>query len=160
MEFEKIYEQLQPMISAHMRKLHIYKNKEHFRQIANVAIWLAWEKYDPQRGDFEPYASQTIRGALLSELTKSSIYEERYIPMEDQIVTAWIERIEEQQQLESLERALETLTVEERDLLINYYYEGYTHKEMAEKRGITLAALQKRKLRLLVKLKEMNFLES
>lgn len=155
MDFEEMYEKLQPMVNAHIRKLHIYKNKEHFRQVANVAIWLAWRNYDSERGDFEPYASQTIRGALLEELTKTTKYEQHYISTEDEVLTGFLEQLEERETILYLEEVLEGVSEVERALIRAYYDEGRSHKEIAEAANISVAALQKRKMRLLLKLREM-----
>lgn len=153
MKFEEMLEQLEPMISAHIRKLHIYKNHEHFRQVARMAIWQAWQKYDSTRGDFQPYASQTIRGALLDELQRTKRYEERYVPMESES----LKELRDQGLVKMEGSILEILqaytTNLEFDLLRYYYYGGYTHEEIAKVFKITTAALQKSKSRLLARLR-------
>lgn len=149
-----MYEKLQPMVSAHLRKLHIYKNIPHFRQVANVSIWLAWRKYDPARGDFEPYASQSIRGALLDELKKASNYDKHYISTEDTRIFEALERIEDASNIRILEAIMEELSAVEQAILKAYYEDGHSHEEIAKCYAITTAALQKRKSRLLLKLRK------
>lgn len=155
MTFEEMYEKLQPMITAHMRKLNIYKNFEQFRQVANIAIWLAWEKYDPKKGDFEPYASQSIRGALLDELKKNARYEELHVPTENSHIQMYLERIEDERNINILEHLTEEMTAIEYAILAAYYFKGNTHKEIADELNITAAALQKRKSRLLKRLRNV-----
>lgn len=153
MAFEEMYEKLQPMITAQMRNLNIYKNFEQFRQAANVAIWLAWKKYDAQKGDFEPYASQSIRGALLDELKKSARYEELQVPTEDSQLQMHLESIEDEKNINILEQLTEEINEVEYRILKAYYFERNTHKEIANELNMTAAALQKQKSRLLKRLR-------
>lgn len=155
MEFEEMFEKLQPMITAHMRKLNIYKNFEQFRQVANIAIWLAWERYDSQKGDFEPYASKSIRGVLLDELKKSIQYEELQIPTEDSQLQMYLDSMEDERNINILEQLTEEINVIEKKILIAYYFEGNTHKEIANELNMTTAALQKKKSRLLKRLRHV-----
>lgn len=155
MEFEEMFEKLQPMITAHMRKLNIYKNFEQFRQVANIAIWLAWERYDPQKGDFEPYASKSIRGALLDELKKSIQYEELQIPTEDSQLQMYLDSMEDERNINILEQLTEEINGIEKKILRAYYFEGNTHKEIANELNMSTAALQKKKSRLLKRLRKV-----
>ncbi|GED20865.1 sigma-70 family RNA polymerase sigma factor [Kurthia gibsonii] len=157
MTFEAMLEKLEPMISAHMRKLHIYKEHEQFRQSARVAIWRAWQRFDAEKGDFEPYAFQTIRGALLDELKMSARYEERFVPTEDDALYEQIQGEGCQRTRDFVEFLAPHTTPEECMILHAYYIEGYDHTEIAAMLGMSRAALQKKKSRLLIRLrKEMS----
>ncbi|MBO0602533.1 hypothetical protein I2483_12775 [Sporosarcina sp. E16_3] len=70
MNFEDVLEQYEPMISASIRKLNIYRDHENFRQAARVALWQAWNRFDDAKGNFTPFAYRSIRGAMLDELKK------------------------------------------------------------------------------------------
>lgn len=154
MEFEKMLQQLEPMISAHLRKLHIYKEHAHFRQVARGAIWQAWLKYDSQRGDFPPFASQTIRGALLDELKRLNRYEVHVQPTE----TSKLQQLQEQEQQPRKKEVLAILQAYtskiELELLSAYYYEGYSTAEIAKIMNMTVPALQKSRSRLLKRLRK------
>src|SRR5690606_11779681 len=80
--FEQILEQYEPMISSILRKTNVYKNHEHFRQSARIALWEAWKKYDAARGHFAPFAYRTIQTTIFTELKKDTQYTERQIPYE------------------------------------------------------------------------------
>lgn len=68
--FEEVLEQYEPMITASMRKLNVYGHYEQFRQTGRIALWLAWKRYDEEKGHFAPFASKSIRGAILDSFKK------------------------------------------------------------------------------------------
>lgn len=145
---------LEPMISAHIKKLHIYKNHEHFRQIARGAIWQAWLKYDARIGDFQPFASQVIRGALLDELKAITRYDTHVQPFETTILQSLKEQEITYEQKQLLHTLRQYTTAFEEEILRAFYYEGYSHAEIAERFNITPTTLQKRKSRLLQRLRK------
>ena len=58
MNFEDVLEQYEPMISASIRKLNIYRDHESFRQAGRIALWQAWNRFDEAKGNFTPFAYQ------------------------------------------------------------------------------------------------------
>lgn len=70
--FEEVANQYAPMISAIIRKLHIYRDFETFRQIGNIALWQAWQRFDDAKGNFTPFAYRSIQGAMLDELKRDT----------------------------------------------------------------------------------------
>ncbi|WP_255485859.1 sigma factor [Sporosarcina sp. BP05] len=59
--FEDVLEQYEPMISASIRKLNIYRGHDSFRQAARVALLQAWNRFDEAKGNFTPFAYRSIR---------------------------------------------------------------------------------------------------
>lgn len=84
MEFEYVLEQFEPMISACIRKLSIYKNHELYRQEGRIALWKAWVRFDVEKGDFAPYAYRSIYGGMLDELKREKRQEEQVNTVEDE----------------------------------------------------------------------------
>ena len=80
--FEDVLQQYDPMISAFIRKLHIYREHETYKQAGRVALWQAWERFDESIGNFTPFAYISIRGAMLDELKKEKRFEQRVTQME------------------------------------------------------------------------------
>ena len=154
MKFEEMLEKLEPMISAHMRKIGIYKEHEQYRQAARVAIWKAWERFDPAIGDFEPYASQTIRGALLDELKVSYKYDEHFVPTESTEIHEFLHEVKPNRTPLIIETLEPFLTQEELAIIMAYYIDGYSHEEIARAFGMNAAALQKRKSRIITRLRK------
>lgn len=156
-KFEEILAQYEPMISASIRQLNIYRDHEHFRQIGRIALWQAWTRYDAEKGHFAPFASRSIRGGMLDELKKETRFSERVTQTEDILLEGLVE-IEGQPLLEwsdQLTHAFEQLTSNERQLIHWLFIEGLTQAECAEKAGISVAGIKKRRERMLVKLRTL-----
>lgn len=152
--FEQVVEQFSPMISAVMRKANIYKNQDHFRQCALIALWRAWEKYDATRGDFAPYAYQTMLTTMYTELTRDHRHEVRCMAVEHDTLVHMIQQAHEQHTLPLLETLREHVSAEEWQLLVDLYVHHYSYEELAERLCISVAALRKRRDRLIKRLRE------
>lgn len=40
------------------------------RQVAEIGLWEAWQRYDAADGEFSPFASRRIRGAMVDEVRR------------------------------------------------------------------------------------------
>lgn len=155
MTFEDVLEQYEPMISASIRKLNIHRNHDSFRQAGRVALWQAWSRFDEAKGSFTPFAYRSIRGSMLDELKKENVFEKNITLMEDESL-AYIMVPEIADQHEALNRladALDVLSPAEQELVQWLFIEGYTLTECAERIGITVEGVRKRRYRSLAKLK-------
>lgn len=155
-KFEDVLTQYEPMITASMRNLNIYRDHAHFRQIGRIGLWQAWTRYDEERGHFAPYASRSIRGAMLDELKKEIRFTDHVTQTEDILLEGLVEQ--EGQVLyewsDHLTLAFEQLTRNERQLIQWFFIEGLTQAECAKKASISVAGIKKRRERMLVKLRE------
>ena len=153
--FEDVLEQYAPMISASIRKLNIYRDHESFRLAGRVALWHAWNRFDETKGNFTPFAYRSIRGAMLDELKKETHFEEHVTQMEDEFLENAIEAKLDVHYGASngLAEALDILSPAERDLLKWLFIEGFTLIECAERVGITVAGIMKRRERMLLRLR-------
>ena len=153
--FEEYLAQYKPMIYACMRKLNIYKNHEQFKQAGVIALWKAWVKFDQSKGDFAPYAYRCIYGSMLDELKKEKRIEETINPMEEEKLTFLLDQtFRKDLQNEELGLALEQLTRNELNLVLWLYVEGISLQEAANRAGITISGIKKRRERLLQKMRE------
>jgi len=153
--FEEVLLQFDPMISACIRKLHIYKNHELYRQAGRIALWKAWVKFDVSKGDFAPYAYRCIYGTMLDELKKEKHQEEYVDVVEDEKLSLLLEKsLVTSFVHEDLGIALENLTEKERELLLWIFVEGISLQQAATRVGITIPGIKKRRERLLQKLRE------
>lgn len=155
--FEEVLTQYEPMISATLRKLHIYRDHENFRQAGRVALWQAWTRYDETKGHFAPYASRSIRGAMLDLLRAESRVDEHVVPMEDEIVEVLqdVVLVESEGWSDRIATAFSVLNANERIFIQWYFVEGLSQEECAERAGISIAGIKKRRERLLVKLRKV-----
>ena len=154
-DFEEVLEQFEPMISACIRKLSIYKNHEVYRQAGRIALWIAWGKFDEGKGNFAPYAYRSIYGGMLDELKKEKRQEEHADLVVDEKLAILLEKsIVLSVMSEDLERAIESLQTQERELLMWIFVEGISLQQAATRVGITIPGIKKRRERILVKLRE------
>ncbi|WP_052124217.1 sigma-70 family RNA polymerase sigma factor [Ureibacillus manganicus] len=165
-EFEEVVEQYDPMITSLLKRANIYKNHDQFRQSARIALWNAWQKYDPARGPFAPFAYRSIKTSIFSEMTNDNRFSERQIAYEKETLTAIAQIIEQKNNHHEHSDILfilqDLLTEKEYQLIIDIYFNGYNCKELTKKYGTSAAALRKRKDRALKKVREklMNSVET
>lgn len=150
-DFEEVAVQYAPMISALIRKLHIYRDYDTFRQIGNIALWQAWQRFEDSKGNFTPFAYRSIQGAMLDELKRETRRNDQGNYTNDGVREKNTERMGEELP-EWLE--VKQLTAHERWLLDAYFVKGFSLSELAELEKISLAGMKKRRERLLKKLKD------
>lgn len=152
--FEEVLEQYTPMLSAVMRKLHIYRDFEHFRQAGRVALWQAWQRFDETKGDFAPYAYRSIYGAMLDELKREARFSDVHMPAEDNLLdyvgTYPVQEID----YGELGDILTKLTRQERKLLVLLFVDRFSQADCAAYFGISVPGIKKRKEKLLLKLRQ------
>lgn len=157
--FEQVLEQYNPMITSVMRKAHIYKNHEHFRQCATIALWQAWTNYNPEQGPFSPYAYRTMLTTLYKEMQKDNRYTEHQIAYDTDKISGLAEHYQLKNQIREdfphLDQLLEQLSDTERQLLIDLYVHELTYEELAACYQVNSTTLKKRRMRLMKKLREM-----
>lgn len=153
--FEEVLEQYGPMLSAVIRKLHIYRDYEQFRQAGRVALWQAWRRFDETKGDFTPYAYRSIYGAMLDELKRENRFSDVHMPAEDDLLE-FAATTPEQNETDygALEDVVRDLSVQERELLILLFVDRSSQATCAAHFGISVAGVKKRKERLLLKLRK------
>lgn len=156
--FDQVLEQYTPMIYSVMKKAKIYKNHEHYRHCATVALWEAWRKYDPTYGPFAPFAYRTMLTTIYREMSKENQYAAHYASYEKDTLT-FLAHQKQRKNGESgcpdlfLELAA-LVTKEEMELLMDIYYYRYTFEELEKKYGVTAHAIRKRRDRLMKRLRE------
>lgn len=139
-----------------MHSLHIYKNQQEFYQTGLIALWEAAQSFDERKGNFSNYAYTSIKGKMLSEMTRTNLYMERNIvPQKEEF---W-DRIEGQEsplflEKETIQSYCDGLTEREATWVIESYINERSTKEIAERQRVTLSAVKQWKLGALRKLKE------
>lgn len=153
-DVEGTIEQYTPMISALMRKLHIYRDYESFQQVAKIALWQAWLRFDEAKGDFTPYAYRSMQGAMLDELKRES----RFTEFADSCGNEKFERIEDIRKDDELPDWLDDVLLKEneRQLLEDLFVKGLHLSQIAEQQGLSLSGMKKRRERVLKKVKAVK----
>lgn len=102
------------------------------------------------RGDaYEKYYSKSLEGIIEA----GRDFEDEQNDVEESIVKAETERIKNLR-LENLHKALDSLLPEQRELLMEVYFNGITQREIAEREGVDESAVSKRMERIYKRLKK------
>ncbi|WP_313237971.1 sigma-70 family RNA polymerase sigma factor [Sporosarcina ureae] len=152
--FEDVMEQYEPMISAVIRKLHIYRDFDNFRQTGRFALYQAWTRFDETKGHFTPFAYRSIYGAMLDDLKKESRFSEVNTSVETETLENLTQNDFAEDPNSELHEILTALSTNERELLIKLYVENKTQAECATHFGISISGVKKRREKLLKKLKD------
>lgn len=158
-KFEDVLTQYEPMISAVIRKLNIYRDFEQFRQAGRVALWQAWERFDENKGNFTPFAYRSIYGALLDELKRESRFSDVHTPVEEETLEG-LSEVPYERDNDDLHAVIMDLPLEQRQLLIMIFVENRTRAECAQFFGISVAGIKKRRERLLHTMKQQLITEN
>ncbi|WP_042221785.1 sigma-70 family RNA polymerase sigma factor [Oceanobacillus manasiensis] len=70
--FEEIYEQNKRRIHYHIHKLNLHDPHKEYYQEGLIAMWQAYEKYNPDKGPMATYFNYTIRNKLIDMLRKQT----------------------------------------------------------------------------------------
>ncbi|WML48490.1 sigma-70 family RNA polymerase sigma factor [Neobacillus sp. PS3-34] len=144
--FEQLFKQYKPMIHSIMNSLHIYKNKEEFLQLGLIGLWEAYKRFDPDKGNFTTYAYTSIKGMIMTEMSKTNRHEERAVyPKED--FWEYIEDgspiclLEEETLLGYCKSA--TLTEKETKWVLYTFLKGLNVKGIAQEENVSVSAIKK-----------------
>ena len=154
--FEEVLELVQPMITAILLKCNVYKNYDYYRHIAAIGVWEAWQKSDPTKGKFSSYIYTTVKGRIMQELTSEKRYVSNFTLMEAETLNVLLTRngsIGDLHTVELVETLFEFLTKEEVELLQLFYLDGYNYREIAQQLSVSIAAVKKRRMRVISKIK-------
>ncbi|GKW45206.1 sigma factor [Planococcus sp. NCCP-2050] len=151
-EYEELDIQYAPMITALIRKLHIYREYETFRQVGKIALWQASIRYDESKGSFTAFAYRTIHGAMLDHLKKEAKYIERNLVQQNHEFDDLAVCMEQDELPEWIDALY--LKNEEKSLLEELFVKGNSLTRLAASEGLSLAGMKKRRERVLKKLKE------
>lgn len=158
--FDEVAKQYEPMIKHTIKQLRLHKGFEEMYQIGLIALWEAYEKFDPDKGHFPAYAKVVVRGRILTALKKMKGYDDRHVfpepavededwfatiadsagrvPLERDIVMLYMQGLSDRQQL----------WVEEAVLA------GKTTREIAEEQGVSQNTVRTWKKEALKKMKK------
>jgi len=156
--FEEILEGVQPMITSILTKLRIYKDYDYYRQVASIAVWRAWLKADPSKGQLSAYIYSSIKGEILNELLKEKNYTKQITTVDDETLDHLRSEFEMEennypQSSNFLECLMSQLKQVERSILLLYYVEDFSDQEIANVLGCSIVASKKRRERIIKKLR-------
>lgn len=151
-QLEKVMEQYTPMISAIIRKLHIYRDFEVYRQAGKVALWQAYERFDHTKGNFTPFAYRSIYGGVLDELKREARFATRVTVIESENFEGIVDLRFSDELPEWLDQV--SLSIKERKLLEALFVEGRSTAELAVLSGLSVSGMKKRRERVFKKVRD------
>lgn len=152
-QFEQVWKQYEPMASAIIRKLHIYRDFACFRQTAAIALWQAWLRYEEERGSFAPFAYRSMYGAMLDDLKKEAKVSEKMVGVGGDVLEAFAAKEPVEDHLPDWLDECQ-LSQHEQSLLESLFIDGVSVAELAQESSLTLAGMKKRRERLLNKIRK------
>ncbi|NLY80325.1 MAG: sigma-70 family RNA polymerase sigma factor [Lysinibacillus sp.] len=157
--FEQVLDQYRPMIYSVLKKARVYKNYDEYVQVATIALWNAWRKYDPVIGPFPPYAYRTMLTTIYREMSLENKYADNQRSMDKEKLTFLAQQMELKNYSpplcsDFLLRVKSLLSKEEFELLIDLYHNRYKYDELTKKYGVSVSALKKRRDRMIKRLRQ------
>lgn len=142
-EFEEVARNYEPLIRNTIKQLRLYKNIEDMHQIGLIALWEAYEKFDPAKGEFPAYAKATVKGRMLTALKKAKVYDERHVfpkPVEEgedyfSVIPNSTEAVPLEK--ETLSLYLHNLSDRQRFWVEESLFLGKKTREIAEEQGVS-----------------------
>ncbi|QKY70281.1 sigma-70 family RNA polymerase sigma factor [Lentibacillus sp. CBA3610] len=153
LSFEEIFQQNEQRIHYHMHKLGIHDGKGEYYVEGIYAMWMAYKKYDPNKGPLGTYFNYTIRYRLIDMLRKKT-KEDHHQQLATQAVSeaadqgylADSQRIDAPGETDADEafwnRIRDRLTLNQWKWVQLYIIEDMTLKEIAQQEGVTVEAVK------------------
>ncbi|KEK25432.1 sigma-70 family RNA polymerase sigma factor [Bacillus gaemokensis] len=121
------------MIKNQMKKLCLYRDYEEYYQCGLIALWIAYERYEEEKGTFSSYAFVTVRGYLLEKLKKESKIQKRYTCVEQDV----LQNVCGAKALSDVQDYMSLLDESEQHIISERFYMGKKMHEIAEEKGMT-----------------------
>ena len=80
--FEEIAVQFAPLVKKWLVNYRLLRDYDEMYQIALIALWEAWQHFDPKKGVFPAFAELVVRGKLLAEIKRKKRYGHWHIFLE------------------------------------------------------------------------------
>lgn len=158
-EFNVILHQYTPMIIATINKWRLYSEQEEYTQVARIALYEAWLRFDETAGSFAPYAKSYIEGRIRHELTRRDKVQTNTFPSAPEIFVNAAELSEQNIETTILLTdviARAGLTPREKDWASSYILENMKPADISEKFGVSVTTVKSWRKTALVKLQRLQ----
>lgn len=162
-DFEATLKAYQPLLRHLVGRLVYVGEREDAMQVATIALYEAYRRFDPKKGSFGGFAKRTVEGHLRHYVEKEKRIADRFRLLAPPKEEDEDERIEEMAADDShlhTERSLELreifrgLTEKEERTIRGLFYEGFSLTEIARMEGVSHATVSTWKRRGLAKLRK------
>lgn len=154
MRFEEVFEQNEKRIHYHIHRLGIRDPNQEFYSEGLYTMWLAYQKYNPNKGPLGTYFNYTIRNRLIDMLRKETREQEKKAYVEEKEKQRMDGAAEEQkcaagktpgsdvEVREMWQEVKAQLTAKQWDWVYYYIIQDMSLKEIAEKKGVSVEAVK------------------
>lgn len=154
MRFEEVFEQNEKRIHYHIHRLGIRDPNQEFYAEGLYTMWLAYQKYNPNKGPLGTYFNYTIRNRLIDMLRKETREQEKKAYVEEKEKQRMDGAAEEQkcatgktpgsdvEVSEMWQEVKAQLTAKQWDWVYYYIIQDMSLKEIAEKKGVSVEAVK------------------
>ncbi len=155
MPFEQIVEMYTPMVKKQLTRLKIYQNHDEFIQVGLIGLWEAYTKFDPTKGEFSTFAFSSVRGRMLSHLSKESRFQKFHVNQSDELLEVVAGNTDLLPfELETIAPYLNGLSDREKLWVNEAILHGKKRKEIAQEQNVSINTVKMWRLHALKKMKQ------
>ena len=133
------------------RILHEATSAEDIVQEAFLAIWRKADSYQKQHGSVYSWLQAIVHHRAIDKIRTTANRDRQWVPLQPECgqdppseqLEAW-EEVWQQEQAQMIRAVLEQLPAEQRVVIEQAYFGGFTHAEIAEKNNIPLGTVKGR----------------
>ncbi|ABS23973.1 sigma-70 family RNA polymerase sigma factor [Bacillus cytotoxicus] len=122
------------MIKNQMKRLCLYKDYEEFYQCGLIGLWMAYERYEEEKGSFSNYAFVTVRGYLLEKLKKENRFQTYHTCFEQEHFEHVCGVVEVSSEVHEY---MSVLNEREKHVITESFFMGKSIDEIAGEMGLT-----------------------
>lgn len=133
-DMERVYQEFYPKVLQYIQnRSNGHMDAEDVAQNVFVKVFGKWDTFDPEKSSISTWIFNITRNTLIDHQRSMSYrqHEELTEFLADDS-DDMLDRLALEEEQEQLADALETLSIEERDLIVLHYYNEYTLLDIAE----------------------------
>ncbi|MEB1808926.1 MAG: sigma-70 family RNA polymerase sigma factor [Bacillaceae bacterium] len=150
---DEVVECYAPIVRRQLKQLQIHKEYDDYYQIGLIALWEAYKRFDPAKGNFPTFAIHTVRGRLLTELSKEKTYAAKHHVTDEGFHYNVDERNTSMLEVEIIDCYIETLSERQQTWVKETILEGKTTSEIAKDYNVSVYTVRSWKKAAIKKLK-------
>ncbi|WP_374724530.1 sigma-70 family RNA polymerase sigma factor [Calidifontibacillus erzurumensis] len=153
MSIEDVLVNYEPLVKKQIQALGIYKNKEDFYQLGMIGLWEAYIRFDEKQGTFPAFAKRTVRGKMLTQLSKDVQLEMGLVAFTEEMEEVIADtRIDDPLERELVLSYCHGLSEKQLTWVIQSIIENKKLKEIAEDEGVSVERVKSWRKRALKKI--------
>lgn len=147
--FHRLYEQFSPKIKAFAIKQGMYENADELVQEVMINIWRRAAQFDPAKASGATWIFAIARNARIDHLRKQGRLSAE-VNVETEVL--WelpggsepAGQVDESVMVQRVRASLDTLPIEQRDVIAKVYLEDKSHQRVAEELNLPLGTVKSR----------------